>query len=60
MMYDGDVVEEGALLAWADEKAAAAEEERTFLVRAADFITWLREAEEEESEDDDSDSDEDE
>jgi translation initiation factor eIF-2B subunit epsilon len=47
-LYDADVVEEGALLAWADEKAGASPEERVFLERAAPLIRWLREAESEE------------
>ena len=41
-------MEEGALLAWADEKAGASAEERAFLERAAPLIRWLREAESEE------------
>ena len=64
-MYDDDVLSEEALVAWADEKENATEEERSFLTMAAPFIQWLREAEsededdsEEEDDDDDDDNDE--
>ena len=50
-LYDCDVVDEGALLAWADEKTGASDAERVFLDKAAPLIQWLREAESE-SEDD--------
>ena len=42
-LYDVDVVEEEAILAWADEKEGAPPEERVFLERAAEFVDWLRE-----------------
>ena len=52
-LYDREVLSEEALLKWADEKAEATEEERTFLHRAAPLIQWLRTAESDEEEDDD-------
>jgi translation initiation factor eIF-2B subunit epsilon len=51
LLYDADVIEEDAFFKWAEEKAAADEEDRRFLAKAADFITWLREAEEEDDKD---------
>ena len=59
LLYDADVIEEDAFFKWAEEKAHADEEDRLFLTKAADFITWLKEAEEEEegSEEDDDDDD---
>ena len=62
LLYDADVIEEDAFFKWAEEKAHADEEDRLFLTKAAEFITWLKEAEEEEEEgsgeeeDDDDDS----
>ena len=50
LLYDADILEEGAVLAWAGEKAHADAGDRAFLERAAPFVTWLREAEEESSE----------
>ena len=53
VLYDDDVLSEEALVAWADEKENATEEERVFMTKAAPFIQWLREAESEEDDDDD-------
>ena len=49
-LYENDVLSEEALVAWADEKENATEEERSFLVKAAPFIQWLREAESDDEE----------
>ena len=57
MLYDEDVLSEEALVAWADEKENASEEERVFLSKAAVFMKWLREAESEGDEEDESESD---
>ena len=57
VLYDDDVLSEEALVAWADEKDNASEEERVFLSKAAAFMKWLREAESEEEEDDEDESD---
>lgn len=57
VLYDEDVLSEEALVAWADEKENATEEERIFLTKAAPFIQWLREAESEDNDDDDEDDD---
>ena len=48
LLYDEDVVEEEAVIVWADEKEMAEEEERKYLRKATAFIAWLREAESEE------------
>lgn len=48
LLYDLEVVAEGAFLAWANEKAHASKEERAYLERAQAFLQWLREASEEE------------
>lgn len=60
LLYDADVVEEDAFFKWAEEKAHADEEDRLFLAKAADFIKWLREAEEEDDEEDDEEEEEEE
>ncbi len=48
LLYDDDIIEEDAVLVWADEKQMAEEDERKYLKKAAAFIAWLREAESEE------------
>ena len=58
LLYDCDVVEEAAVLAWAAEKEHAEPHERTFLDKASEFVKWLREAEEEEEEEEDDDEEE--
>ena len=50
LLYDHDVVEEAAVIKWADEKELAEQHERVYLDKASEFVTWLREAEEEEEE----------
>ena len=57
-LYEADVVEEEALLAWADEKRDADASERRFLEKAAPLIAWLREASSEEEEEDGDEDDE--
>ena len=54
LMYDDDLfpVSEEAILAWADEKAGADEEDKRYVNKAMPFIKWLQEAEEESSEED--------
>lgn len=47
LLYDEEVLEEDAVLAWADEKTMAEEDERKYLQKAAAFVAWLREAESE-------------
>ncbi|GFR46848.1 hypothetical protein Agub_g8488 [Astrephomene gubernaculifera] len=56
-LYDTDVVSEEALLAWADEKAAADAEERRYVEQpdVKRFLEWLREEEESEEDDDEDD-----
>jgi len=53
-LYDGDVLEEPSILAWADEKEGAPPEERAFLDRAAMFVEWLRKADSEGGEEEES------
>jgi translation initiation factor eIF-2B subunit epsilon len=52
LLYNAEVVEEDAFFKWADEKTEADAEDRVFLDRAADFMNWLRTAEEEEDSED--------
>lgn len=47
LLYDEEILEEDAVLAWADEKTMAEEHERKYLQKAAAFVGWLREAESE-------------
>ena len=55
VLYDEDIVEEDAFLAWAEEKQHAAEEDKVFLKKAAKFIEWLQEEEEDEEDDEEED-----
>ncbi|KAJ8760715.1 hypothetical protein K2173_017784 [Erythroxylum novogranatense] len=48
LLYDKDVVEEDAILRWADEKKDAEESDKVFVKQSEKFIQWLREASEEE------------
>ncbi|KAK9794959.1 hypothetical protein WJX73_003563 [Symbiochloris irregularis] len=57
LLYDTDLVEEGAMLAWAAEKEHAEAHERVYVDKASEFLQWLREAEEEEEDDDDEEAD---
>ena len=52
LLYERDIIGEEAILAWAEEKAHADEEEKRFLRLAEPFLEWLQEAEEESSDDD--------
>ena len=52
-LYEQDVLEEDAVLQWAQEKEHADEEDKVFLRKAEEFIQWLQEAEEESDEDED-------
>ena len=49
-----EVLEEDAIIMWADEKQMATEDDRKYLKKAAAFVSWLREAEAEGSTSDDS------
>jgi translation initiation factor eIF-2B subunit epsilon len=61
MLYELDVLSEASVLAWAEEKELAAEEDKRFLALAAPFVEWLRDAEsEEESEEETEESEEEE
>ncbi|KAH1031966.1 hypothetical protein J1N35_044140 [Gossypium stocksii] len=51
LLYDKEILQEDAILRWADEKEGADESDKVFLKRSEKFIQWLREAEEEEEED---------
>ncbi|KAK9043556.1 hypothetical protein V6N11_071892 [Hibiscus sabdariffa] len=48
LLYDKEILQEDAILRWADEKEGADESDKMFLKRSEKFIQWLREAEEEE------------
>ncbi|KAB1994766.1 hypothetical protein ES319_D13G120200v1 [Gossypium barbadense] len=52
LLYDKEILQEDAILRWADEKEGADESDKVFLKRSEKFIQWLREAEEEEEEED--------
>lgn len=54
VLYDKDVLEEDAVLQWAQEKEHGDEEDKIFLKKAEKFIEWLQKAEEESDGDDDS------
>lgn len=57
LLYDEDLVEEDAFLAWAEEKEHASEEERVFLRKAQRFIEWLRQEDDSDEEEDDEEDD---
>ncbi|XP_039021865.1 translation initiation factor eIF-2B subunit epsilon-like, partial [Hibiscus syriacus] len=50
LLYDKEILQEDALLRWADEKEGADEADKVFLKRSEKFIQWLKEAEEEDDE----------
>ncbi|KAK5771767.1 uncharacterized protein LOC108486214 [Gossypium arboreum] len=52
LLYDKEILQEDAILRWADEKEGADESDKVFLKRSEKFIQWLREAEEEEDDED--------
>jgi translation initiation factor eIF-2B subunit epsilon len=58
LLYERDIVGEEALLAWAEEKTHADEEEKRFLRLAEPFLEWLQEAEEESSDEEEESSEE--
>ncbi|KAL4325216.1 hypothetical protein GQ457_11G006520 [Hibiscus cannabinus] len=51
LLYDKEILQEDAILRWADEKEGADESDKVFLKRSEKFIQWLKEAEEEEDDD---------
>ncbi len=50
LLYDSDVVSEEAILAWAEEKGSAEEDDKVFLEKAQPFLAWLEEADSDEYE----------
>ncbi|KAJ9526674.1 hypothetical protein QJQ45_017554, partial [Haematococcus lacustris] len=54
LLYDKDILAEEAMLAWADEKEHGDEEDKTYVLKAAKLLDWLRTADEDD-EDDESD-----
>ncbi|KAI9186794.1 hypothetical protein LWI28_020940 [Acer negundo] len=48
LLYDKDLIEEDAILMWANEKEGADESDKVFVKQAEKFIQWLKEAPEEE------------
>lgn len=52
VLYDQDVLEEDAVLQWAQEKEHGDEEDKVFLKKAEKFIEWLQKAEEETDDED--------
>ncbi|CAN7103967.1 unnamed protein product [Brassica rapa subsp. narinosa] len=57
VLYEKDVVQEDAIMRWAEEKAGADEADKVYLQQCETFIQWLKEASEEEDEDDDEEDD---
>ncbi|KAL0740495.1 hypothetical protein Bca4012_082008 [Brassica carinata] len=55
VLYEQDVVQEDAILRWAEEKAGADEADKVYLQQCEAFIQWLKEASEEEDDDDEED-----
>lgn len=53
VLYDKDIVSEDAILAWAEEKQDADDNDRVFLKQSEPFIQWLKEAPEEDDDEDD-------
>ncbi|KAK8541913.1 hypothetical protein V6N13_137506 [Hibiscus sabdariffa] len=51
LLYDKEILQEDAILRWADEKEGADESDKVFLKRSEKFIQWLKEAEEEDDDD---------
>ena len=47
LLYDMDVLSEVSVLAWAEEKGLASEEDKRFLKLAQPFVDWLKEADSE-------------
>ncbi|KAM0054557.1 putative W2 domain, nucleotidyl transferase domain, trimeric LpxA-like superfamily [Helianthus debilis subsp. tardiflorus] len=48
MLYDKDIIQEEAILNWAEEKEGADESDKVFVKQSEKFIQWLNEASEEE------------
>ncbi|KAH9649153.1 eIF-2B GDP-GTP exchange factor subunit epsilon [Citrus sinensis] len=48
ILYDKDILQEDAILRWADEKEGADESDKVFVRQSEKFVQWLREASEEE------------
>ncbi|XP_012089173.1 translation initiation factor eIF-2B subunit epsilon isoform X4 [Jatropha curcas] len=48
ILYEKDILEEDAILRWADEKKDAEESDKVFVKQSEAFIQWLKEASEEE------------
>ncbi|XP_047337894.1 translation initiation factor eIF-2B subunit epsilon [Impatiens glandulifera] len=52
-LYDKDILQEDAILNWADEKEGADESDKVLVKQADKFIQWLKEASEEEDDEED-------
>ncbi|XP_076881218.1 uncharacterized protein LOC143529278 [Bidens hawaiensis] len=48
LLYDKDIIQEEAIINWANEKEDADESDKVFVKQSAKFIQWLNEASEEE------------
>lgn len=49
-----ELVEEDAIIVWADEKQMGSDDDQKYVKKAATFVSWLREAETEGSTSDNS------
>ena len=45
LLYDMELVEEDAIIMWADEKQMGSDDDQKYVKKAATFVSWLREAE---------------
>jgi len=53
VLYDRDIVSEDAIMAWAQEKKDADDNDKVFVKQSEPFIQWLKEAPEEDDDEDD-------
>ncbi|CAN6575553.1 unnamed protein product [Malus baccata var. baccata] len=57
-LYELEIIQEEAIMRWDAEKKNAEEADRVYVKQSADFIQWLREAEEEDEDEDEDEEDE--
>ncbi|KAM1752575.1 hypothetical protein ACFX11_010541 [Malus domestica] len=57
-LYEQEIIQEEAIMRWDAEKKNAEEADRVYVKQSADFIQWLREAEEEDEDEEDEEDEE--
>ncbi|KAM2895408.1 hypothetical protein FF1_010518 [Malus domestica] len=57
-LYELEIIQEEAIMRWDAEKKNAEEADRVYVKQSADFIQWLREAEEEDEDEEDEEDEE--